>query len=292
MHERFSQVFLRPSDDHPACFMVVSAFLMRCILSAQGPTNQAPTLLDLSRQLDTQADMILSSAYNGPITMMAPMDPRLVHLGSTLPAFSTSALPLNLHQAPSFSLGLPQSLTAWPLSCPPIPQQQQAFHIGIQGPSIQQGSYSYLTPLEQGPHVLAGGHDSVLMLERATRKAPRGKSAITAGKMASDASKLKHSTQSRRITPRLSELLTPSSVPAMPAQTLGKRPSQYILDLKEKITRLRLRKTEMDVRVNMLQDENMSLSRQYQQLIDTFGAGRFNMTQPASINNIQGIQHI
>lgn len=253
--------------------------------------------LDLTRQLDHQADILLSSAYQAPshnsisIPMIAASDHRLLHLSSSLPLFSNASLPLSIHQGPSFSIVQPQHHISWPLSYPPLGsqyQQQQVFHPGAQVHNIQPGGFPYPTSLsEQGGQQVGGSlesHDD-MSLELTTKKAARGKNAAT-----TKSGKQKHSaTQgSRRITPRLSELLTLSSVPAQPAQTLGKRPSQYIQDLQVKVSKLRMRKTEVDVRVSMLEDENSSLNRQYQQLIDIFGAGRLAGLSQPSLNIMQG----
>jgi hypothetical protein len=252
--------------------------------------ENSPTLLSLTKQLDEQADLILNAAYKPGIppsqrnehpSMVAPMDPRFLNLTSILPSFATSAVPLNLHQTvPSFSLGLSQPLTAWPLTCGPLAPPQM-YHLGSQAVTVQQGGYPFLTSLEQGEQKMTLGrvpsvlenHGLDISLEQATKKAPRGKSALPSTHL-SDPGAYKPSTQGRRITPRLSELLTSNSVPAVPAETLGKRPSQHIQELKEKVTRLRMRKTEVDVRISMLQEENLSLNRQYQQLVETFSGGR------------------
>lgn len=65
---------------------------------------------------------------------------------------------------------------------------------------------------------------------------------------------------------------TPPPVPAV--LSLGKRPSQYIAQLKEEISTLKMKKTENDVRVKMLEEENKSLEEKYLRLVEAFGGGQ------------------
>ena len=238
-------------------------------------------LKKLDQQLSQQADMILSgqigsvyapSAAQNSLSMMGAMDSRLLQLANghshshgQIPSYSTlSAIPLTT--LPQF---YPQQL-----------QQQQVFHLGVHAPI--QGGYSYLND-QHGQQLLGPRNDTMFLSERAPPRMAPPSSRGNVSKAAPAPNKPKKGTRSTRITPRINELPTLaqhthlSGIISMPAQTLGKRPSQHILELKEKISRLRLRKTELDVKVNMLHEENVSLNTKYQKLIDTFGgSGRLS----------------